>query len=249
MGVAKQSVIDATLIALLCSIAMAQQSAPSASMSLDAIVQSIQKAQAAARPQSAYLIVREYRLFGTKDSKADSEVVAEVSFRPPASKGYRIQRSSGSNRGQQLVRNILDHEVQAASKSSKSSIAISSDNYIFNYLGEATLDGQPCYVLGLKPKRKEKDLIAGQAWIDKQSFLVRQIEGDVEKTPSWWLRKVHVKLVFGDLDGLWVQTGMEANADVRIVGAHTLMSRILDYRRADEVAATPVRGGSSTRKR
>ena len=249
MGVAKQSVIDATLIALLCSIAMAQQNAPSASMSLDAIVQSIQKAQAAARPQSSYLVVREYRLFGTKDSKADSEVVAEVSFRPPASKGYRIQRSSGSNRGQQLVRNILDHEVQAASKSSKSSIAISSDNYIFNYLGEATLDGQPCYVLGLKPKRKEKDLIAGQAWIDKQSFLVRQIEGDVEKTPSWWLKKVHVKLVFADLDGIWVQISMEANADVRIVGAHTLMSRILDYRRADEVAATPVRGGSSTRKR
>ena len=249
MGVAKQSVIDATLIALLCSIAMAQESFPSASMSLDTIVQSIQKAQAAARPQSSYLVVREYRLFGTKDSKADSEVVAEVSFRPPASKGYRIQRSSGSNRGKQLVRNILDHEVQAASKNSKASIAISSDNYIFNYLGEATLDGQPCYVLGLKPKRKEKDLIAGQAWIDKQSFLVRQIEGDVEKTPSWWLKKVHVKLVFADLDGIWVQISMEANADVRIVGAHTLMSRILDYRRADEVAATPVRGGSSTRKR
>jgi hypothetical protein len=249
VGVARQSVIDAALIALLCSIGMAQESAPSAWMSLDAIVQSIQNAQAAARPQSSYLVVREYRLFGAKESKADSEVVAEVSFRPPSSKGYRIQRSAGSNRGQQVVRNILDHEVEAASKNSKATIAISSDNYIFNYIGEATLDGQPCYVLGLKPKRKEKDLVAGQAWVDKHSFFVRQIEGDVEKTPSWWLRKVHVKLVFGDLEGIWVQTSMEANADVRIVGAHTLTSRILDYRREDEVAATPVRGGSAARKR
>lgn len=248
MGVARQSVVDAALIALLCSIGMAQESVPPVIMPLDAIVQSIQRAQAAARPQSSYLVVREYRLFGAKDSKADSEVVAEVSFRPPSSKGYRIQRSSGSNRGQQLVRNILDHEVDAASKNSKTSIAISSDNYIFNYLGEATLDGQPCYVLGLKPKRKEKDLIAGQAWVDKHSFLVRQVEGDVEKTPSWWLKKVHVKVVFADLDGIWVQTSMEANAEVRIVGTHTLTSRILDYRRQDEVAATPL-PSSTARKR
>jgi outer membrane lipoprotein-sorting protein len=248
VGVVRQSVIDTALIALLCSIGMAQESVPSVTMSLDAMVQSIQRAQATARPQSSYLVVREYRLFGAKDSKADSEVVAEVSFRPPASKGYRIQRSSGSNRGQQLVRNILDHEVEAASKNSKASIAISSDNYIFNYIGEATLDGEPCYVLGLKPKRKEKDLVAGQAWIDKQSFFVRQIEGDVEKTPSWWLKKVHVKLVFGDLEGIWVQTSMEAKADVRIVGAHTLTSRILDYRREDQVAATPV-PSSTARKR
>src|SRR3979411_1095407 len=151
--------MSGALTALLCSIGVAQQTAPSGTMPLEVIIQSIQWAQAAARPQVSYQIIREYRLFGAKDSKADSEVVAEVSFRPPAFKGYRIQRSSGSNRGQQLVRNILDHEVQAASKNSKASIAISSDNYIFNYIGETTLDGQPCYVLGLKPRSKAQDEI------------------------------------------------------------------------------------------
>jgi hypothetical protein len=44
-----------------------------------------------------------------------------------------------------------------------------------------------------------------------------------------------------------VQTSMEATADVRIVGAHTLKSRTLDYRREDEVAAIPT--SSSVRKR
>jgi hypothetical protein len=34
-----------------------------------------------------------------------------------------------------------------------------------------------------------------------------------------------------------MQTGMEALADVRIVGPHTLTSRILDYRTADQVAS------------
>jgi hypothetical protein len=249
VGVTRQWVMSAALTALFCSTGIAQQSAPSGTMPLGAIIQSIQNAQAAARPQASYQIIREYRLFGAKDSKADSQVVAEVNFTPPAFKGYRIQRSSGSSRGQQLVRRILDHEVEATSKDSKASSAISIENYSFTYIGEAALDGQPCYILGLKPKRKEKELISGEVWVDKQSFFVRQIQGDVEKTPSWWLKKVHVKLVFADLEGIWVQTSMEAIADVRMVGAHTLTSRLLDYRREDEVAATPFPKGSAVRKR
>jgi hypothetical protein len=243
VGTRKRWLINGALVGLLCSFGVAQENAPSGTMPLDAIIQAIQKAQAAARPQASYQIIREYRLFGAKDSKADSEVVAEVNFRPPASKGYTIQRSSGSNRGPQVVRRILDHEVEVTPKANKGSSAINSDNYSFNYLGEVTLDGQPCYLLGLKPKRTGNDLISGQIWVDKHSFLVRQIQGEVEKTPSWWLKTVRIKLVFTDLDGIWVQKSMEATADVRVVGTHTLTSRILDYRREAEVAATPLPGG------
>src|ERR1700726_2163829 len=111
--------MNGALIGLLCSIATAQQN-NSPVLPLEAIIQAIQKAQAA-RPQASYQVIREYRLFGAKDSKANSEVVAEVNFRPPASKDYRIQSYSGSNRGQDLVRSILDHEVKAASGDNKDS--------------------------------------------------------------------------------------------------------------------------------
>ena len=245
MRVGRRRLITGAFVALLCSVGVAQETA----MPLDAIIQAMQKAGAAVSPQASYQVIREYRLFGAKDSKANSEVVAEVNFRPPASKGYRIQKSSGSNRGQQVVRRILDREVEATSRNNKDSNAISRDNYTFNYIGEAALDGQPCYVLGLTPKGKAKDLISGEVWVDKHSFFVRQIQGEVENTSSWWLKKVRIKLVFADLDGIWVQTSMEATADVRIIGAHTLTSRILDYRREDEVAATPVPAVSLVRKR
>jgi hypothetical protein len=242
-------VANGTLIAVLCSLAAAQDSSRAKPMEVDAIVQSMQMAQIAMRPQASYQVIREYRLFGAKDSKANSEVVAEINFRPPASRDYTIQKTSGSSRGPQLVRRILDHEVQATSKDKKGGSAVSSDNYTFSYAGEGMLDGQACYVLGLKPKRTENDLISGHVWVDKHSFLIRQIQGDVEKTPSWWLKKVSVTLVFAELEGIWVQTSMEAVADVRIVGEHTLISRILDYRREAEVAATPFRGASAVRKR
>jgi hypothetical protein len=241
--------MNAALVALLCSFGVTQQAVVPPQMPLEAILQSMQKAQIAVRPQASYQIVREYRLFGAKDSKADSEVVAEINFRPPASKRYSIQRSSGSSRGAQLVRSVLDHEVEATSNDANARTAISSDNYNFNFVGEVTLDGQSCYVLGLKPKRRESNLLSGQVWVDKSSFLIRQIEGEVEKPPSWWLKKLRVRLAFADFEGTWVQTSMEAIADVRVVGAHTLTSRILDYQSESELAATPFPAGSILRKR
>jgi len=236
VGAMTQRLTSGALLAMLCSPLIAQQPTQAKAIPLNEIVESLERAQAAARPVS-YQVIRQYRLFGANDSKANSEVTAEVNVRPPARGDYRIQQSSGSGRGLQVVRRVLDQEAERASHNDKTRIALSRDNYDFSYVGEAILDGQPCYVLELKPKRKEKDLIAGQVWVDQRFFLTRQIEGELAKSPSWWLKKVHVKLTFADRGGTWLQTDMAAVADVRIVGPHTLTSHILDYRTADQVAS------------
>lgn len=225
-----------TFLALLCCYGVAQESTHGA-IALNSIIEAVEKTQAGVRPRVSYQVVREYQLFGADGLNPKSSVVAEVEFRPPSSKDYRIQKSSGSNRGEQVVRQILEHEVEAASQVKQSRTALNRDNYNFTYNGEATLDGQPCYVLGLEPKRKEKELVSGQAWIDQHSFSVRQIDGELAKSPSWWLKKVHVKLTFADVSGTWLQTHMEAVADVRVVGSQTLTSRLVDYRGPAEVAA------------
>ena len=235
-------------IALFCCLGVAQETARSGTVSVSSIVEALEKTQTGVRPQVSYQVIREYRLFGANDSSANSDVVAEVDFRPPANKDYRIEKSSGSARGWQVVRRILDHEVEATSEVNRARSAVNKDNYDFNYIGEGILDGQPCYVLGVKPNRKEKDLISGNVWVDKHSFFLRQIEGELAKTPSWWLRKVRVKLTFAELNGTWLQTSMEAVADVRMLGPQTLTSRILDYRGADEVASTRTSMRSVDRK-
>ena len=236
--VMKRWMMTGASVALFCCFVVAQGTTPSGTLPLNSIVEALEKTQEA---QFSYQVIREYRLFGPNNSKENSDVVAEVNFEPPASTNYRIQKASGSNRGQQVVRDVLDHEVKATSSGNQARIALSSNNYDFTYIGETVLDGQPCYRLGLKPKRKENELISGEAWIDKHSFFVRQIEGEIARTPSWWLRRVRVKLVFAEVEGTWLQTSMEAVADVRIVGPHTLTSRILDYRGEGEVASTRVR--------
>lgn len=124
-------------------------------------------------------------------------------------------------------------EVEASAQGRQlPTAALMQDNYNFAYLGEDRLAGHSCFVLSLSPKRKDKNLISGRAWIDKRIFLVRQIEGDFAKSPSWWVKRVHTRLMFDDMDGTWIQTSTEALADVRIFGGQILTSEIVEYRSA-----------------
>jgi len=167
-------------------------------------------------------VTREYRL-GT-----DSEVVATVDFTPPGK--YGIQKHSGSNRAEQVVRRILEHEIEIALSTQKSqSTAVTTENYDFRYIGEGVLNGRPCHLLQMRPKRQQTELVSGRAWIDQQSSLISRIEGELAKSPSWWVKRVHVDLRFTSSGQSWLQTSMEAVAEVRCIGPQKLTSRVLDY--------------------
>jgi hypothetical protein len=219
--------------ALPCVLAYAQKPPTSDTVvsnpQLASIVQQMQEAQSRSRPGLSYQVIRDYRLFGEKGSNPSSEVWAEVDYLPPNHKTFVIQKRVGVSRGEDVVRRILQHESQMVAGSG-SRATIDNDNYSFGYLGEASLEGSPCYLLSLNPKRKETDLIRGTAWIDEHSFLVRRVEGQMEKTPSWLVKKVDLKIDFAEMEGTWLQTGMEAVADIRLLGSQTLKSETVDVR-------------------
>src|SRR5215467_4459761 len=91
-------------VTLQCCGAVAQGNSYPAPLALNHIVDALEEAPAGIRPAVSYQIVREYRLAVSTDSSADSKVLAELDFRPPTTKDYRIQKSSGSGRGLQVVR-------------------------------------------------------------------------------------------------------------------------------------------------
>jgi hypothetical protein len=211
------------------------------------VIRHFEEVQRNTRPQTAYQVVREYRITGSGNSRPSSEVLAQVDYLPPNRKTYSIQKSVGSSRGEEAVKRILDREsALAASAGASSSSGITSDNYTFSDLGHTTLDGRACYLIGLSPKRRQQDLIAGQAWVDESTFLIRRIEGQLAKSPSWWLKTVSVQLDFSELSGIWLQTGMVATADVRFIGKQTLQARTLDHNVSGIVAA---KQKESTRRR
>jgi hypothetical protein len=229
-------------VAALCITALAQRQKgenPATPLDFTSLIQRLEQVQRMAKPQVSYQVIRQYQLSEGNSSQVGSKVVAEVDYFPPDRETYVIQQHSGSNRGEQVVRRILDHEsaLVAAGPESWSTTLLTRDNYTFTNLGESTLDGQSFYLLGITPKRKEKELIAGRVWVDERTFLIRRIEGELAKSPSWLLKKVNVQLDFSEVSGLWLQTAAEATADVRFSGSHTLQAQTLDCRKTGIVAA------------
>jgi len=206
------------------------------SLDLNALIFRITAAQAANHGQvKDYTVVRRYTLRSGTNETSDSQVVAEVSYAPPAKKEYEIRETTGSGRGEKVVRRVLDHEVDT--KSDWRTTAITDENYQFQMLAREQSKDCNCYVLGITPRRDAKDLIKGRIYVDPDSFQIRRIAGELVKSPSWWVKRVNVTLNFNDVQGMWLQTAAFADADVRIFGRHVLETHDIEYRTQDEVAS------------
>ncbi|MDT8068707.1 MAG: hypothetical protein ROO76_11145 [Terriglobia bacterium] len=209
---------------------------------LGTIVQRLEQTQEAnhgnVRP---YQVTRQYLFYEGHDKpQADSSVVADVSYYPPNTKQFEIVNASGGGRGQHVVRTVLEHESEMATDWHKT--AITRKNYEFSLLGEETLNGRRCFILGLEPRRKSKELLDGKAWIDARDYHIIQIQGEPSKSPSFWIKKVNVTLYFSNVQGMWLQTAIRAVADVRFLGTNILSERDLNYRvGAESVAKRPPR--------
>jgi len=194
--------------------------------------------QAHLRP---YSVTRQYRLVGSQE-QTRSEVIADVSFVPPAFKQFVIQKSSGIGLGERIVRQMLEHETDIVKNNGATDMTLA--NYDFRYLREEELNGQPCYVLEMRPRRVDKILLHGQIWVDSLTYLLRRTEGEPGKAPSWWLRNARIALVYGDVEGMWLQTASESTADVRFLGRHTMRSQDVRYQVSELVAAAGQSVGS-----
>src|SRR5437899_12663605 len=82
-----------------------------------------------------------------------------------------------------------------------------------------------------------KQVRAGNIWVDASTYLLRRTEGEPAKTPSWWVRDIHIALLYGDAGGMWLQTSSEATANIRIFGRHTIISRDREYKISNSIAA------------
>jgi hypothetical protein len=202
---------------------------------VETIIASMVQARAENRSRlRPYVVTREYKLYGKERQAAKSEVVADVTFVPPDSKEYTIQQINGSGLGKMIIGRMLEKEAEVTKDYGATDI--SADNYDFRFIGEEEVSGQRCYVLELLPRRKDKDLLRGNIWVDANTYLLRRTEGEPAKAPSWWVRDVSIAFVYGDVGGMWLQTASEATARVRILGPCTMVSRDVKYKITELVA-------------
>ena len=217
---------------------------------VDQIVSLMEQAQAATHAeQQPYSLTRDYQFFTSPDITPASEVLAKVDFQPPNTKTYTIQRARGSGQGERIIRKVLEHEKAAAQDDSND---ISRRNYDFKFLRKDKVGERPCYVLQLIPKHPDKTKIQGELWVDADNYLIHRIDGELAKSPSWWVKDVHLTLEYGSMAGMWLQTGMHAVANVHFFGQHILQSQNIDCITASERQSTtgrtrgPIAGFATT---
>jgi hypothetical protein len=182
-----------------------------------------------------YEVTREYKVFRGADKQSTSEVMAQISFVPPDMKTYKIIQSQGNSRGEKMVRELLDSETESTKKGRGSEI--SRTNYDFVFLRRQNFGIVPEYVLAIFPKRQDKYLLRGQIWVDASTFRIRRIEGLPAKSPSFWLKNIHITLQFAQLGGMWVPVTFDAIATVRFLGQYTLAG--LNIRSSESISTAP----------
>ena len=222
----------ACLVTVLVGLASAQQggATPDVNTIISRIMAVRQENSARAR---AYTVKRNYQLLD-KESQPKAQVVANITFMPPDQKQYNIESSSGGM-GEKVLRDILAKETESPQKAERKEI--SPENYDFELLGEEMLEGRNCYVISLNPRRDEKELIRGKMWVDAATYNIHRIEGHPVKSPSWWIRDLHILMNFANVDGMWLHTSTHAVADVRFKGKYVMESHDLEYRTAETTAS------------
>ncbi len=229
-------VIVAIAVAITTPIRSRAQQPAGSTPSVQELVSRMEAARIQSKDTVPFQLTREYRMYHNDESQSASEVKAEISVVPPHEHDYKIIESKGNDRGEKVVRKILDHEAES-DKMNPPPSALVSQNYDFSLIGEDHFQGARCFVLELKPKRKDPGLVNGRAWIDAQTYLVRKVEGEMSKSPSWWVKDVKLTVLFGEIGGIWTQLSSDATANVRLLGRYTVAGRATNVQTSSSMAS------------
>lgn len=205
--------------------------------SLPAVITGLEAAQRANHAHMIpFAVTREYKLFSGDNKEPKGAVIAEIHFQPPTTKTWEIKKTNGSERAEKVVKSILEREAKYASDGK---IAIGHEHYDFRYLGNGETDHSPCYILQIVPKHDDGNLLRGQIWVDRDTYLIHRFEGEPAKNPSWWIKDLRLFTSYGDFGGIWLPTSARGIADVRLFGPHTMTERTLSYRAERAVVDGP----------
>jgi hypothetical protein len=212
-------------MAVAMAVARADEEPPTVDTIVARMTAVLQESRSGRR---AFTVRRDYQLFDKK-SESKAQVVARISFVPPDQVGYEIEKSRGGI-GEKILRDMLDREMEALHEAGQREL--STRNYDFGLAGEEIVDGRRCHVLSLHPKREERDLIRGRAFVDAETYHLLRVEGEPVKSPSWWIRDLHITMSFAEVDGAWIRILTHAVANVRFKGRYVVESRNLEYHSA-----------------
>lgn len=177
----------------------------------------------------SYTAMRTYEAAnGDGDHRAKMQV--KVVFNSPRTKDFTIVSEQGSS----FIRNMvfvraLDTEKETQASASKQRSAVNADNYSLTLIGQENVQGRHCYVLDARPKRKDKFLIRGRVWIDAVDYAVVRVQGELAKSPSFFVRKVQLIRDYAKIGDFWLPQQDQSISQLLVFGKSTMTVSYYDY--------------------
>jgi len=176
-----------------------------------------------------YTVLRTYQVIDLK-GKVHAEEIGRMEFFSPDKKAFTVTSESGSGLVRHMALNpLINSEIEAAAGKEHHDSAISTDNYSLNLLGEQQLGPYRCFVAEAVPKRKDKYLFEGRAWIDVNDYSVVRIEGHPAKKLSFWIQHADFVRQYQKIDGFWLPEKDQTLVQVRLYGKKILKIEHRNY--------------------
>jgi hypothetical protein len=195
--------------------------------SLNEIVRNMERADSERRAQlPQYSDIRRYTFSNDRLKKA-SEMLVRSKHRVGQGTEFVILSSQGADGlSGRVFRHVLDAERDA---SGHGDTKIDSTNYNFEFLGAETVNDHPCYKLKLLPKKRNKFLLEGTAWIDRQDFGFVRISGQPSANVSFWVGRPAITMDFEKVGQLWLVARNRSLAQARLMGRSELTIEYSGY--------------------
>jgi hypothetical protein len=117
-----------------------------------------------------------------------------------------------------VINRLLQQEVDRTEKQIGAQTAISDKNYKFTYKGGAELNGRAVHVYQVKPRTTLAGLFKGHVYLDALTGAMLRAEGKVERTPSFFIKRIEFVTDYIDLNGFSLPIRIHSVADARIIG-------------------------------
>ena len=146
--------------------------------------------------------------------QAVTQYSAEAGFQ------YEITAEGGSGViRSKVLRAVLDGEQDVIAHGEAARSALARSNYIFQANG---VDAEGLANVLLSPRRNERVLVSGTMFLQPEDGDLVRLQGRLAKSPSFWVRDVHIVRSYERIGGVVVPVAMESTAHVRLLGPATL---------------------------
>ena len=185
---------------------------------------------------------RATRRLEARNGDREGWLEAVTNYSPETGFQFEVTAEGGSGHIRtKVLRAVLEGEQEAIARGETARASLDRANYTFQPNG---LDDAGLANVLLSPRRKERILLAGKMFLRPEDGGLVRLEGRPAKSPSFWIKNVHIVRSYERILGTVVPVSLESTAQVRLLGRATFR---MTYSYA-EVDGKPVQTQLNARK-